>query len=86
MLKLQISVVVFIKSPLFSSPQKTTYGGKTPTPMAPIAEEWPVSHGSRVMINYIEQGTIKSKIKLVYEKYRCDMTCTHLILLSLKNS
>ena len=34
---------------------------------APIAEEWSVSHGSRVMINYIEQGTIKSKINLVYE-------------------
>ena len=36
------------------------------------------------MINYIEQGKIESKIKLVYEIYRCDMTCTHLVLLFLK--
>ena len=39
---------------------------------------------SRVMINYIEQGKIESKIKLVYEIYRCDMTCIHLVLLFLK--
>ena len=36
------------------------------------------------MINYIEQGKIESKIKLVYEIYRCDMTCIHLVLLFLK--
>ena len=71
-------------------------GEKHQPQWAPIAEEWPVSHGSRVMINYIEQGTIKSKIKQVYELYRCntikkyiyrcDMTCTRLILLFVKKS